>query len=239
MANFPFNRLIGTNFHRKQRSGRGHRDHARMHWLWAKNPSCKQHGLPHGTKKKLCDTCLWSVLPHLGAGYPSYHKILKLGLGIHTLSHVNFYNIVKLAHPCVKSVLDGICSMGKSEMKDKPHSELGSWKKAVSTSDGSWLIRGLHSQCCTFVVINFLTGCTLYYGHCVMRDSNNICDSDLWKGTSKAVEGHLAEVCFTKAKEEGMVVALIGKMLTPRQQNHFAMCSLTTPLAVSCFVEVM
>ena len=98
--------------------------------------------------------------------------------------------------------------MGKSEMKDKPHSELGSWKKAVTTSDGCWLIRGHHGQCCTFVVINFLTGCTLYYGHSVMRGSNKICDSDLWEGTSKAAEGHLAEVCFTKAKEEGMVVAI-------------------------------
>ena len=49
---------------------------------------------------------------------------------------------------------------------------------------------------------------TLYYGHSVMRGSNNICDSDLWEGTSKAAEGHLAEVCFTKAKEEGMVVAI-------------------------------
>ena len=66
--------------------------------------------------------------------------------------------------------------MGKSEMKDKPHSELGSWKKAVTTSDGCWLIRGHHGQCCTFVVINVLTGCTLYYGHCVVRGSNNICD---------------------------------------------------------------
>ena len=108
----------------------------------------------------------------------------------------------------MKPVLDGICSMGKSEMKDKPHSELGSWKKAVTTSDGCWLIRGHHGQCCTFVVINFLTGCTLYYGHSVMRGSNNICDSDLWEGTSKAAEGHLAEVCFTKPKEEGMVVAI-------------------------------
>ena len=134
--------------------------------------------------------------------------LLKLGLGIHTLSHVSFYNIVKLAHPCVKPVLDGICSVGKSEMKDKPHSELGSWKKAVTTSDGCWLIRGHHGQCCTFVIINFLTGSTLYYGHSVMRGSNNICDSDLWEGTSKAAEGHLAEVCFTKAKEEGMVVAI-------------------------------
>ena len=41
-----------------------------------------------------------------------------------------------------------------------------------------------------------------------MRGSSNICDSDLWEGTTKAEEGHLAEVCFTKAKEEGMVIAI-------------------------------
>ena len=98
--------------------------------------------------------------------------------------------------------------MGKNEMKMKNPSTLGSWKKAVTTSDGCWLIRGHHSQCCTFVVINFLTGCTLYYGHSCMRGSNNICDSELWEGTSKAAEGHLAEVCFNKAKEEEMVIAV-------------------------------
>ena len=70
-----------------------------------------------------------------GHGYP-YHKILKLGLGIHTLTCNNFYEIVKLAHPCVKAVLDEICEMGKSEMKVKTPPELGSWKNAVTTSDG-------------------------------------------------------------------------------------------------------
>ena len=38
--------------------------------------------------------------------------------------------------------------------------------------------------------------------------SNNARDSDLWETTAKAVEGHLAEVCFSKGKEEGMVVAV-------------------------------
>ena len=52
MANFPFNRLIGTSFHSKQRSGRGHKGHARMHWLWAKNTLCKQHGLPHWNEEE-------------------------------------------------------------------------------------------------------------------------------------------------------------------------------------------
>ena len=143
-----------------------------------------------------------------GHGYPIYHKVLRLGLGLQTLAYKSFFRIIRIAHPFVKTVLDEICEMGKNEMKMKNPSELGSWKKAVTTSDGCWLIRGHHSQCCTFVVINFLTGCTLYYGHSCMRGSNNICDSELWEGTSKAAEGHLAEVCFNKAKEEEMVIAV-------------------------------
>lgn len=143
-----------------------------------------------------------------GHGYPIYHKVLRLGLGMQTLAYKNFFNIIRIAHPVVKSILDEICEMGKSEMKAKDPTELGRWQRAVTTSDGCWLIRGHHSQCCTFVVINFLTGCTLYYGHACMRGSNNICDSEFWEGTAKAGEGHLAEVCFSKAKEEGMVVAI-------------------------------
>ena len=35
-----------------------------------------------------------------------------------------------------------------------------------------------------------------------------IYDSELWEGTAKAAEGHLAEMCFSKAKGEGVVVAV-------------------------------
>ena len=41
----------------------------------------------------------------------------------------------------------------------------------------------------------------LYEGQTISR-------SPLWEGTSKAAEGHLAEVCFNKAKEEEMVIAV-------------------------------
>ena len=105
-----------------------------------------------------------------GHGYPIYHKVLRLGLGMQTLAYKNFFNIIRIAHPVVKSILDEICEMGKSEMKAKDPTELRSWQRAVTTSDGCWLIRGHHSQCCTFVVINFLAGCTLYYGHACMHE---------------------------------------------------------------------
>ena len=35
-----------------------------------------------------------------------------------------------------------------------------------------------------------------------------ICDVELWGGPFKAAEGHLAHLCFTKAKKEGMHVEI-------------------------------
>ena len=143
-----------------------------------------------------------------GQGYPAYAKVLKIGLGMNVLAKSNFYRIIEIAHPHIKSVLDRMCERAKIKMKSKDPSLLGSWKRAVTTSDGCWLIRGFHSQCCTFVIIDFLSGGILYHGHLCMRGSNNICDTELWEGTSKSAEGHLAYKLFKKAKEEGMVCAL-------------------------------
>ena len=71
-----------------------------------------------------------------GHGYPIYHKVSRLGLGLQTLAYKNFFHSIRIAHPFVKTVLDQICEMGKNEMKMKNPSTLGSWKKAVTTSDG-------------------------------------------------------------------------------------------------------
>ena len=39
-----------------------------------------------------------------------------------------------------------------------------------------------------------------------MRGADQICDEELWQGTSKAGEGHLAQVLWAKAKDEGFQV---------------------------------
>ena len=78
--------------------------------------------------------------------------------------------------------------------------------RAVTTCDGCWHIRGHFSQNCTFIIKNYLTGGILYYGHLSMRGADNICDEELWQGTSKAAEGHLAQVLWAKAKAEDLVV---------------------------------
>ena len=118
------------------------------------------------------------------------------------------FTVIEFACPHVKDILDKACEDAKDNMRGKENDVLGSWKRAVTTSDGCWLIRGFHSQCASFVIIDFICNALLFYGHLCMRGSNNICDVELWGGTFKAAEGHLAHLCFTKAKEEGMHVEI-------------------------------
>ena len=104
-----------------------------------------------------------------------------------------FIRVIHEMYPHIKEILDDICELGKQEMKDLPSSTLGSWNRAVTTSDGCWHIRGFFSQNCTLVIRNWLTGVL-------------IIDDDLYKGTAKSAEGYLASVLSEKADEEGCVI---------------------------------
>lgn len=81
-----------------------------------------------------------------GQGYHSYFKVLKMGLGINTLASGNFYRVIEVASPHIKEILNGMCEKAKQLMKAKDPTEIGSWNRAVTSSDGCWLIRGFHSQ---------------------------------------------------------------------------------------------
>ena len=56
------------------------------------------------------------------------------------------------------------------------------------------------------MIKNYITGALLYYGHLCMRKGDTVCDEELWQGTAKSAEGHLSEVLWAKAKEEGLKV---------------------------------
>ncbi|XP_031575501.1 uncharacterized protein LOC116309092 [Actinia tenebrosa] len=73
-----------------------------------------------------------------GQGYHNYYKVLKLGVGLDVLARINFQKIIKLAYPHIKTVLDGMCEKAKSNMQSKASEELGTWQRAVTTSDGCW-----------------------------------------------------------------------------------------------------
>ena len=133
-------------------------------------------------------------------GYGSYRK--GKGLGLDILSEKPFLDVIYHAFPFIKAILDEICDDAKHISSDV----LGSWSRAVTTCDGCWQIRGHFSQNCTFIIKNYLTGGLLYYGHLSMRGADKICDEELWQGTAKAAEGHLAQVLWAKAKDEDMGV---------------------------------
>ena len=141
-----------------------------------------------------------------GIGYAGYHNLFSRYLGMPIVSDKYFYHVVEMAFPHVQDILDEICEEAKNEMKELPSSELGSWKQAVTTSDGCWQIRGFFSQNSTFVIRNYLTGALLWYGHLSMRGADSIIDEELYKGIAKSAEGFLAAVLFKKAHGERCII---------------------------------
>ena len=137
------------------------------------------------------------------SGYAGYHRMLGRFLGINTTTDKMFHRVIEEAYPNIIEMLDEICEDGKEEMKRMHVDQLGSWKWAVTTSDGCWHIRGFFSQNATFVIWNWLTGALLWYGHACMKGSDPIVSGDLYQGTAKSAEGYLAGVLFQQAKEEG------------------------------------
>ena len=100
------------------------------------------------------------------------------------------------------------CEVAKREMKEKNDGDLGSWKPAVTTADGTWQTRGWHSKNATFTIRNYLNGALLYYHHLCQKGRDKVVEGDLYLGTSKSAEGYAARITFQRAKEEGMDVAI-------------------------------
>ena len=105
-------------------------------------------------------------------------------------------------------MVDDLCEVAKREMKEKNYGDLGSWKRAVTTADGTWQTRGWHSKNGTFTIRNYLNGALLYYHHLCQNGRDKIVEGDLYLGTSKSAEGYAARITFQRAKEEGMDVAI-------------------------------
>ena len=93
-------------------------------------------------------------------------------------------------------------------MKSMCDDELGSWKRAVTSADGTWQTRGWHSKNATFSIRNYFTGALLYYKHLCQKGRDDIIQDELYAGTSKSAECFAALVTFKKAKEEGMQIAV-------------------------------
>lgn len=147
-------------------------------------------------------------------GFSGYHKLFGQHLGMEVTSERMFYHIIKEAYPHITEMLDEVCELGKEEMKGLKDDQLGSWKRAVTTSDGCWHIRGFFSQNATFIIRNWLTGALLWYGHACMKGSDPVLTEELYQGTAKTAEGYLAGVLFERAKDERL--SYPDKLARPR-----------------------
>lgn len=94
-------------------------------------------------------------------------------------------------------------------MRQLEGEELGSWKRAVVTSDGVWHTRGHFSKTGSFIIKNYLMGGLLWYGHKCMCGKDDVVDEELYEGTAKSMEGFLAGECYKEAREEGCKVEVV------------------------------
>ena len=141
-------------------------------------------------------------------GYAAYRKTLGKGLGLGVTSEKLFLEVIDLALPYIKDILDETCDDAKHQMKQVSSDQTGCWSRAVTCCDGCRLIRGHFSENCTFVIKSYITGALLYYGHLPMRDADRICDEELWQGAAKSSEGYLSQILWATAKDQGLKVAI-------------------------------
>ena len=156
----------------------------------------------HETNQPVLGLMLQIAYVTAGCSYSRYHRSLELAMGMHIVSEHQFYQTLEFIAPVVKQLLDDVCEENRNDMKALDKNEMGSWQRACTEGDGTWLTRKF-SQNATFTIRNHLTRTLLYYEHACQRGRN---EDTLFMGTSKAAEGFLAERCFSKAKEDGMVI---------------------------------
>ena len=174
---------------------------------WAKFDTCAHYKLSSGSTSAI-SVFVQVAFILAGSTHATYYKTLQHALGMKTVSKRAFLRTIERMHPVVKAMLDELCEAAKQEMKEKREDEIGSWKCAVTTADGTWQTRGWHSKNATFTIRNYLNGALLYYHHLCQKGSDKVIQEPLYGGTSKGAEGHAARITFQRAKKEGMQIAV-------------------------------
>lgn len=87
-----------------------------------------------------------------GHGYAKFSRTLKQCLGISCISKNPHYDTIKPVYPHITDILNEMCEEEKQRMKAKEEGELGSWERAVITSDGMRHTHGHFSKNGSFTV---------------------------------------------------------------------------------------
>ena len=157
------------------------------------------------SRRMACSLALQVAFIAGGCMHAQYNKILRHCLGMSVVNASSFYETIKLLHPIVNAMVTEMCQMAKDEMKALSPIAVGSWQRAITSSDGAWLTRGKFSQNCTFTIRNYMNNSLLYYVHLCMR-GKGVNQDQLYCGTAKGAEGHAADIAFGEAKKEGMMI---------------------------------
>ena len=161
-----------------------------------------------GSRRTVVGLALAVAFIVTGHGFAKFSKTLNQCLGISALSKNRFYEVIKLIYPLIYDILNEMCEDEKENMKRKDEETLGSWKRAVVTSDGVWHTRGHFSKNGSIIIKNYITGGLLWFAHKCMRGTASE-DDDLFMGTAKAMEGIFADECYSKAKEKGCGIDVV------------------------------
>ena len=165
--------------------------------------------LVEGSKRTVVGLALAVAFFLTGHGYAKFSRTLRQCLGISCISKNPYYEVIKLVYPHITDILNEMCEEEKERMRQLDGEELGSWERAVVTSDGVWHTRGHFSKNGSFIIKNYLTGGLLWYGHKCMRGKDDVVDEELFEGTAKSMEGFLAGECYKEAREEGCKVEVV------------------------------
>lgn len=109
-----------------------------------------------------------------GCTHATYCKVLRYALGIDAVGANAFMSTIVMMYPVVKQLVDDMCEAAKNDMKAVDQTQLGSWSRAVTSADGTWMTRGYHSKNATFSIHDYLTGALLYYVHLCQKGRDKV-----------------------------------------------------------------
>ena len=119
---------------------------------WTTGIDYRSSYLAQDSRRQIVSLALTLAFFISGHGYAGYRKTLGRGLGLGITSEKPYLEVIDLALPHIKDMVDEMCDDAKHQMKQLPPEQIGSWSRAVTCCDGCWLIRGHFSQNCTFVI---------------------------------------------------------------------------------------
>ena len=145
---------------------------------------CLMHHIPFESSLKFKGTTKIGTAVQVafivaGCTHATYCKVLRYALGIDAVGANAFMSTILKMYPIVKRLVDDMCEEAKNDMKAMDQTHLGSWSRAVTSADGTWMTRGYHSKNATFSIHDNLTGALLYYVHLCQKGRDKVIQGDL------------------------------------------------------------